>query len=581
MSIERDDFRAGYAAAFRGYLVGAGETGLESAYELGRRAVTEGLSLLDLAGIHHAVLAESLGAARAPDEMARVASAGADFFLESLAIFEMTQRGFIEAQETVQLQQRHAGRLRGLAEAALAINSALKVPEMLELVAERARQIVGAEESDVRLGTDEEAPVAREGWLAADLIDREGRRLGLIQLAGKHEGEFDADDRAMLVQLAQMTSVAVENARLYEHERGIAVTLQRTLLPSRLPQVPGVGSAARYLAGGDGVEVGGDWYELIPLSGDRVGVAIGDVVGRGVRAASIMGQLRPALRAYALELERPAEVARRLARFVKTLDADQMTTCVYALLEPSSGVLHFTNAGHPPPLLLGPNGEATFLEGERSVPLGVMADPPYTENVTKLPPGCTLLLYTDGLVERRDEPITRGLERLRAAAAAAPRAPEPLCDRMLELLVERTPSDDVALLAVHAIGDAASPIQLSLPAIPDSLALVRRRLRAWLERTEATELEAYDVVLAACEAAANAVEHAYGPIDAVFELAVQLEQGEVVVSVRDFGTWRPPREPSRGRGLVVMRAAMDRVDVQPDDEGTTVLLRRRLGGTPR
>jgi anti-sigma regulatory factor (Ser/Thr protein kinase) len=265
---------------------------------------------------------------------------------------------------------------------------------------------------------------------------------------------------------------------------------------------------------------------------------------------------------------------------VKTLDEDQMTTCVYALLEPGVGDLHFTNAGHPPPLLLGPNGEATFLEGERSVPLGVMADPPYTENVAKLPPGGTLLLYTDGLVERRDEPITRGLERLRAAASAAPRAPELLCDRMLELLVESTPSDDVALLAVHASGDAASPLRLTLPAVPDSLALVRRRLRAWLARTDATELEAYDVVLAACEAAANAVEHAYGPVDATFELAVSLEQGEVEVSVRDFGTWRPPRRPTRGRGLIVMQAAMDTVDVQPDEEGTTVMLRRRLGGTP-
>jgi serine phosphatase RsbU (regulator of sigma subunit)/anti-sigma regulatory factor (Ser/Thr protein kinase) len=580
MSADRDDFRAGYAAAFGGYLVSAGETGLESAYELGRKAVAEGLSLLDLAGIHHAVLGDRLRAAQTPDEMARIATAGADFFLESLAIFEMTQRGFLEVQETAQLQQRHAGRLRGLADAALAINSSLSVDEMLELVAERAREIVGAEQSEVSLGGDDDPASPHDGWLAADLIDREGRRLGLIQLAGKREGEFDADDEVMLVQLAQMASVAIENARLYEHERDIAVTLQRNLLPARLPQVPGLGSAARYLAGGDGVEVGGDWYELIPLSGDKVGVAIGDVVGRGVRAASIMGQLRPALRAYALELERPAEVARRLARFVKTLDADQMTTCVYALLEPGIGALHFTNAGHPPPLLLGPNGEATFLEGERSVPLGVMADPPYTENVAKLSPGCTLLLYTDGLVERRDEPITRGLERLRAAAAEAPRAPEPLCDHIVELLVERTPSDDVALLAVHAAVDAASPLRLTLPAVPDSLALVRRRLRAWLERTDATELEAYDVVLSVCEAAANAVEHAYGPVDAAFELAAHLDEGEVVVTVRDFGAWRPPRQPSRGRGLIVMRAAMDTVEVQPDEEGTTVVLRRRLGATP-
>jgi serine phosphatase RsbU (regulator of sigma subunit)/anti-sigma regulatory factor (Ser/Thr protein kinase) len=573
-------FRAEYASAFRSYLVAAGETGLESAYELGRGAVTGELSLLDLAGIHHAVLAECLAEASGPDEIERISTAGTDFFLESLSTFEMTQRGFREARETALLQQRHAEQLRGLAEAALAVNSTLSVEEMLALVEDRARELTGADRSRVVMRTADEVPAPARGSLAVPLIDRGGRNLGLIELADKHEGEFTDDDRSILVQLAQMTSVAIENARLYEHERGIAVTLQRNLLPERLPEIPGVAAAARYLAGGDGVEVGGDWYEVIPLSGERVGIAIGDVVGRGVRAASIMGQLRIALRAYALEFDSPSVVARRLARFVQTLDAEQMTTCVYAVLEPESGSLSFTNAGHPPPLVLGPDGSATYLDGTRAMPLGVVAEPAYEDCSASFERGATVLLYTDGLVEERGEPIDGGLERLRAAVADAPPHPEQLCDRILGALVRGTPGDDVALLAVRALPLVTEPLDLTLPAEPSALGPLRRTLRGWLRAIEAGPEDSRDIVLATVEAVANSVEHAYGPGNAVLRVEAELAEGEVLVRVSDFGSWRPQRDPDRGRGLGVMREAMDAVEVTTREEGTTVRLRRRLRGGP-
>jgi serine phosphatase RsbU (regulator of sigma subunit)/anti-sigma regulatory factor (Ser/Thr protein kinase) len=577
LSTAAERFRADYSSAFRSYLVGAGETGLESAYELGRSAVTGELSLLDLAGIHHGVLAESLTQASTSADIERISTAGTDFFLESLSTFEMTQRGFREAQETALLQQRHAQQLRGLADASLAVNSMVAVEEMLALVEERARELIGAERSLITMGPAEAAPPA-PGSLAAPLIAPDGRGLGRIELSGKRAGEFSDDDQSILVQLAQMTSVAIENARLYEHERGIAVTLQRNLLPVRLPQIPGVAAAARYLAGGDGVEVGGDWYEVIPLAGERVGIAIGDVVGRGVPAASIMGQLRIALRAYALEFDAPSMVARRLARFVQTLDAEQMTTCVYAVLEPAKGLLRFTNAGHPPPLVLAPDGSATYLEGARAVPLGVLADPPYEDAVAHFERGSTVLLYTDGLVEVRGEPIDRGLARLKAAVADAPRHPEQLCDAVLEALVHEAPGDDVALLAVCAMPFAGEPLDLTLPADSSTLAPLRRTLRGWLDQTEASQEEARDVVLATVEAVANAIEHAYGPRRAVIRLEAQVADGEVTVSVRDFGSWRPQRDADRGRGLGVMKETMDAVDVTSGDEGTKVRLRRRLRG---
>jgi serine phosphatase RsbU (regulator of sigma subunit) len=454
MSPDLDVFRAGYRDAFRSYLNGGGETGLESAYELGRAAVTGELSLLELARIHHEVLAESL-ASSPPGELPRVARAGIDFFLESLSSFEMIRRGFGEAQETARLQQRHADQLRGLADAALAVNSTLSVDEMLERIGERASAIVGAERSTVHVAADgadaPERPLRDGDRLAAPLIDRSGRPRGLIALSGKREGEFTEDDESILMQLAHMASVAIENASLYERERGIARTLQDNLLPEEPPAIPGVTTCWRYLAGGDGVEVGGDWYEVIPLAGGRVGVAIGDVVGRGVGAAAMMGHLRIALRAYALEDESPAQVARRTARFVRTLDREQMSTCVYAVLDPATGELRSANAGHPPPVVVSSDGRAGFLAGKPGLPFGVADEAKYTEARGRLEPGAMLLLYTDGLVEKRGESIDAGLERLRAAAESAPADADALCDRVVEALDAEGREDDVAVLAVRYV----------------------------------------------------------------------------------------------------------------------------------
>jgi serine phosphatase RsbU (regulator of sigma subunit)/anti-sigma regulatory factor (Ser/Thr protein kinase) len=573
VSGDLQSFRAEYAAAFESFLKGRGETGLELAYELGRKAVTGGLSLLDLAGVHHSVLAGCVKDADA-GETERISSAANDFFLESLGTFEMASRGFQEAHETAQLQARHASQLRGLAEASLAVNSTLSTEEMLDLVATSAREIIGANRSMLIMEAD--APQPDGEWLSAPLIDREGHRLGLIQVADKQEAEFTSEDESILLQLAQMASVALENARLYEHERDIAMRLQRALMPARLPEISGVTHAARYVAGGAGVEVGGDWYAVIPRPNGGLGIAIGDVVGRGVRAASIMGQLRIALRAYALEFAEPSVVLRRLARFAQTLPEEQMTTCVYVAIDTENGTLRFSNAGHPPPLVLRPDGSAAYLEGARAMPLGVTAEPEYEESGVALEPGSTVLLYTDGLVERRGESIDTGLERLRAAVAEFPQEPEALCDRLLERLVEADLADDVALLAVRALPQDLDPLDLTLPADPSTLAGLRKTLRDWLDRAGADEEESRDIVLATVEAAANAVEHAYGPGEAHFELAANAVNGEITITVQDYGSWRSESDPHRGRGLGVMRAAMDDVEVQSESEGTRVRLRRRL-----
>lgn len=414
------------------------------------------------------------------------------------------------------------------------------------------------------------------GLLAVPLVASDGSNLGVIEVTGKAAGEFGGDDKSVLTQLAQTAASAIENVRLYEHEHGIAETLQRSLLPQRLPRVPGALVEARYVAGGSGLEVGGDWYDVVPLEDGRVALTLGDVVGRGIRAASVMGQLRVALRAYAVEGHSPGRVADRLNRLVHSLDIGHMTTFVFLVFDPRTNEVRFTCGGHPPPLMLDPDGRPAFLEGGRSLPLGVIADAAYDEQVAELPPGASLVLYTDGLVEERDSPIDAGLARLADAAAGEPVRLEGLCDRLLEQMGDDDRADDVALLALRALAPVED-LRLEVPAEPAELASVREALREWLRGAGALLEETSQIVLACAEAWTNAIEHARAKRQ-TFEVHATLEDDEVTISIRDFGTWRPPHdEPDRGRGLLMMGMLMDAVDVDRTPDGTHVRLRRRLG----
>ena len=246
-----------------------------------------------------------------------------------------------------------------------------------------------------------------------------------------------------------------EEARA-EREHEIAGVLQRSMLPGRLPELPGLEVAARYVPATTDVQVGGDWYDVIPLRHGQVGLVIGDVAGHGVRAAATMGQVRMAVRAYAVQDPSPVRVLRRVHRLLSRLATDEMVTLVYLLTDPEGGTVRLSSAGHPPPLLVHA-GAVRQLDGALSPPLGVTLDRSYTEVVHALPPGATLLLYTDGLVERRGVAITEGLERLAAGAVRLVGEGDGdlgvLCDDLLaDLLGDGDRSDDVALVAVRATG---------------------------------------------------------------------------------------------------------------------------------
>ena len=244
-----------------------------------------------------------------------------------------------------------------------------------------------------------------------------------------------------------------EEART-QREHQIAVTLQRSLLPDRLPTIPGIQLAARYVPATGDVQVGGDWYDVVELPDGRIAMAIGDVAGHGVHAASTMGQLRMALRAYALQDPSPTSVMQGIHRLVSHLPMSELATLIYLVFDPASGQVCFSNAGHPPGLVIS-DSECTYLADGLAPPVGVTADDRFTEVTQDLPAGATLLLYTDGLVERRGESIQDGLDRLGLVAVDPTSDLEQLCDRVLSALIEHDEiADDIALVALRWRGDA-------------------------------------------------------------------------------------------------------------------------------
>jgi PAS domain S-box-containing protein len=364
--------------------------------------------------------------------------------------------------------------------------------------------------------------------------------------------------------------------KVYEREHHVAETLQRSLLPERLPRIDGVELAARYIPAGTGAGVGGDWYDAIELRDGRVAVVVGDVVGHGLRAAAVMGQLRNACRAYALVETSPAEVMARLNRLVTTDDQEVMATVLYLVLDRETGEVVYTSAGHPPPVVVSADG-ATFLDEGRSVPIGAVESAVFREATAMLPEEATLFLYTDGLVERRDVSLDDRLAQLRAAATAAGGDLPDVCEQvLLGVLGTQAPLDDVALLAVRPAAVVRDRLELTLPAEPESLVGLRRRLGRFLHAAGASDHETFEITLTISEAAGNAIEHAYGPGDADFVVEAAVRDGEVVASVRDSGSWREQRDHQRGRGLRIIEGLMDDVEVERAATGTVVTMRRRL-----
>jgi len=404
-----------------------------------------------------------------------------------------------------------------------------------------------------------------------------GRRpLALLVASAHHPLELGPDDLRFVAALAGQAAQALDRARRFETEQRIAETLQASVLPASLPSVPGLELAGRYLPGTAELEVGGDWYDAIHLSNGRFGLVVGDVVGKGVRAAATMGQLRNAIRAFSLDRLKPTTTLGRLSRLAEEVIETSFATVVYAELDPETGVCRYASAGHPPPILATLDGRVELLEGGRGLPLGTGASSTYRQAVVELPHGSVLLFYTDGLIERRGRSLDQGFERLRAAVATGPRDPERLADHVLEHLIgDADRRDDVVLLVARLLPVAPRTMDLRLGGGDMSLRNAREALRLWLVGADVSEMDAHDIVLAAWEAIANATEHSHS--ETGFRLQAQLAGDGVRVVVEDDGTWvAPSARPDRGRGLQLMRSLMSSVEVEPGSRGTRVTLEKRL-----
>jgi phosphoserine phosphatase RsbU/P len=273
-----------------------------------------------------------------------------------------------------------------------------------------------------------------------------GEVVGVLHVGTLEPRVFTADDIQVL-QLAAERAGAAGQIRGQKLEQATALALQRSLLPDRLPDVPGVDLAARYLPG-HAFGIGGDWYDVFTLPSGWLGLVIGDVSGHGLASAVVMGRIRSALRSYALISDDPAEVLTLLNRKVHHFEAGSLTTALYAMLSPDRASMLLSSAGHPPPVIAVPGRPAELIALPADPPLGIGL-PQTRRNVTRvvLPPGAVLVCYTDGLVERRDEPIDEGFGRL--TAAVRPDEPEAICATVMTSTDSEKPVDDVALLVVR------------------------------------------------------------------------------------------------------------------------------------
>jgi len=396
------------------------------------------------------------------------------------------------------------------------------------------------------------------------------RTLGAILLIRRESGRnFEPDDYEIARELSRRATVSVENARAYDRERRVADALQAAFLPSMLPSIPGLHFDAVYVPGADESAIGGDWYDAFQLTDGRIALSIGDVAGRGLRAAVVMGRVREAIRAFALQGLEPAAILSAAQRVLRLSEVATMVTALVAIADPLARTLTFANAGHPPAMLALADGtiETLALDG---IPLGIFDDIEPQQKTVALPDDALLVLYTDGLIEI-DRDVVTGLQLLRDAITRAINSGERNATAIYRTLTHDRPSrDDVAMLTVATQRLKREPLGLDLPAVPESARLVRAALQRFAEAHALDMDQSFTLEVAVGEAIANTIEHAYGIGAGRFTVAAREIDDDIEVEVQDQGQWRAAREEGRGRGMPIMRALAHTVRIDSTVGGTIV-----------
>jgi anti-anti-sigma factor len=455
---------------------------------------------------------------------------------------------------------------------------------------------VWANQSARRLGTDLDLLPPVDGRLMADVasaVIRTGRAETLGGPLGDGGPSVTVIVRAMTVTGEPGAMVVVEQVDPDGPPWPIAAAhvvdaAQSSLLPPFLPMLPDLALAGSYHRATSVRAAGGDWYDAVPLGDGRVALVVGDAVGHGVAAAGAMSRLRGAMRSTALRDPAPPSVLADLDAFAALMDDVEGASVFYGVLDSGTGVLAYTTAGHPAPLVVAGDGSAEFLPVTPRPPLGSMPGSGTPVHRYELQPGATLVLFSNGALAGGGQEFSVALDRLVAASREVlgrPDVGDPvkasvLAVEIAELLrPPRDWPDDVAVLVAHRRVTTLGPLHLDLLAVPASLPGVRRRLNAWLIDLGMGENDRVGVMAAVGEACANAAEHAYrgtepGPMSVRAEVD---SDGMLTVTIHDDGTWHAPdRDPGdRGRGLLIMRQLVDAVTLD-DRNGTTVTLSVRL-----
>jgi anti-sigma regulatory factor (Ser/Thr protein kinase) len=386
---------------------------------------------------------------------------------------------------------------------------------------------------------------------------------------------FTLEDQTLLTVLAGRLGQGLQRVHQVDQQRETALALQHAILgPADLPR----GFTARYQAASRPLQVGGDWYDIVELEDGRIGLVVGDCVGHGLGAATVMGQLRSACRALLLEYPSPRAALAGLDRFAARLPGAHCTTAFCAVLSPDTGELVYSSAGHPPPILVHADGTIRTLDDGHTIPLGVRPDRTRPEAHVTVPPRGTLLLYSDGLVERRGSPLDQGIAR--ASAVVQDGHDSSLDDLANQIMSDLAPrggyQDDVVLLLYRH----PAPLQMDFPADVSQLAPSRAALRRWLTKARVQPDQAQDMLVAAGEAVANAIEHGHRDSpEGIISLSATALVDQVRLTVADTGSWKPPQptaDPHRGRGIALMRALMHDIAIHPEAAGTTVHLLARI-----
>ncbi len=383
---------------------------------------------------------------------------------------------------------------------------------------------------------------------------------------------FTPEDHTLLTVLAGRLGQGLQRVHQLDQQRETALTLQSAILGPAVSS----GFAVRYQPATRPLQVGGDWYDVVDLDDGRIALIVGDCVGHGLAAATVMGQLRSACRALLLEHASPATALAALDRFAARLPGAECTTAFCALLTPDTGELVYSSAGHPPPILVEANRTALLLDGARATPLGLSYDESRPEASHIIPPRATLLLYTDGLVERRREALDLGIAR--AADLVQDNRATALDDLADQIMSRLAPGDgyqdDVALLLYRQ----PAPLEVELPADASRLGPTRAALRGWLDRAGIDPDQTLKVLIAAGEALTNAIEHGLRDrAGGTVRLRVIAVADRVHVTVFDSGSWKPQVvAANRGRGIALMRALMHDVTIESLATGTTVHMHARI-----